>query len=1028
MTLSEICIRRPVLAIVLSLVIVLFGLAGLQFLGVREFPAVDPPVVTVTTRYPGAAAAVVDSEITEPLEQAINGVAGVRVMSSTSSEGGSSIRVEFNIGSDLEAAANDVRDKVGQAVRNLPPDADPPVVEKADADSDPIVFMLVRSEKRPLLEINAFAQNTIVPRVQTIPGVSRVRIFGEKRYAMRLYLDPALMAAHQVTSLDVQRAVAAQNIDLPSGRIEGSDTELSLRTAGRLNTPEEFERLIIRQESSRLIVLRDVGRAELAPEDQRSGMTRLGVPMIGVSVVPQPNTNAVAIADEFYARLVQLKKEVPPDITLEIGYDFTTFVRRSVKEVEETLVIAFTLVALIIYLFLRDWRSTLIPVIAIPVSIVSAFFIMYLAHFSINMLTLVGVLLAIGLVCDDAIVVLENIYTKVEAGMSPLQAALLGSREIYFAVISTTVTLAAVFVPILFLEGLSGRLFREFGVVVAGSVLVSAFVSLSLSPMMCRYMLRRGEGHSRFYRLTEPFFVRMNAGYQRTLSVFMARRVLAVPVLLVTVLATVWIGRRLPSELAPLEDRSNIRVAVRAPEGATYAFMSRRLDELGAHFNDTIPELRHTFSIVFGAGGPSGGSSPNNALQNVYLVEPDQRKRSQDQIFQQIAKDLNQFTGIRGFPAQPPTIGDRRGGQPMQFVLKATELAALVDVLPKFLEAAQASPLLRFVDADLKVNRPEVQIQINREKAAELDISVADIGRTLQFAFGESRIGYFLKEGKQYQVIGQLRREDRAEPADLKRVFVRSRGGRMVSLDNMIRYQETISPASIFRFNRNVSATVSGQPAPGYTLGQAIDELDRIAARVLPQTVSTDLAGQSRDFRDSARSLLFAFVFALVLIYLVLAAQFESFVDPVIILLTVPLSVAGAVLSLWITGSSLNVFSQIGIIMLIGLVTKNGILIVEFANQRKRAGLDVVPAVVEAAVARLRPILMTSLATILGALPIALSLGSAAGSRQSMGITVVGGLLVSGFLSLYVVPAVYAFLSRPLRALSAEESALLEAS
>ncbi len=1019
MTLSEICIKRPVLAIVLSLIIVLFGLVSVPRLGVREYPAVDPPVVTVVTTYRGAAAAVVDNEITEPLEQAINGVSGVRVISSTSAEGRSNIRVEFNIDADLEAAANDVRDRVSQTVRLLPPDSDPPVVDKADADSEPVMFMMLRSDTRPLLELNALAQNVILPQIQTIPGVATARIMGEKRYAMRLYMDPSKMAAHQVTPLDVQRAVTAQNVDLPSGRIEGSETELTIRTSGRLNTPEEFNRLVLRQQGGRSIEFGDVGETVLDAENLRAGMRLLGVPMIGINVIPQANANAVAIADEFYRRMEILKKEIPKDVETTVGYDFTTFVRRTVREVEDTVLIAFGLVALIIFLFLRDWRSTLIPVIAIPVSIVSAFFIMYLAGFTINVLTLVAVLLSIGLVCDDAIVVLENIYAKVEEGQSPLQASIEGSREIYFAVISTTVTLAAVFVPIVFLEGLTGRLFREFGLVVAGSVLVSAFVALSLSPMMCRFMLRPHGEHSWFYRVTEPFFVALNRGYEITLTAFLSRRWLSLPIVAASVALIVWMGAGLPSELAPLEDRSNIRINIRAQEGATYEYTRDRVDELAKHIVTTVPEIRQTTS-----GG--GMASPNTALQNIYLKEPNERTRTQQEIFDQLSDEMNQFRGIRAFPSQPPTIGERRSAQPVQFVLKASRVETLVEVLPGFLEKAQGSPALRFVDADLKINRPEVSVRINRAKAAELDIPVADIGRTLQFAFGDSRLGYFLKDGKQYQVIGQLGRGDRNEPSDLKRVSVRARDGSMVSLDNLITYEETISPASIFRFNRNVSATISAQPAPGFTLGQALHELDELA-KTLPPTVSTDLAGQSRDFRDSAQSLAFAFAFALVLIYLVLAAQFESFVDPAIILLTVPLSVAGAILSLWLTSSTLNVFSQIGIIMLIGLVTKNGILIVEFANQRKRAGLSKVDAVHAAAVARLRPILMTSLAMVLGALPIALALGSAAGSRKSMGVAVVGGLLFSGFLSLYIVPAAYAYLSRPVRQETTEEQALLGA-
>jgi multidrug efflux pump len=1021
MTLSEISIKRPVLAIVLSLVIVLFGMVSVPRLGIREYPAVDPPIVTVVTTYRGAAASVVDNEITEPLEQAINGVAGVRVISSTSAEGRSNIRVEFNIDADLEAAANDVRDRVSQTVRLLPPDSDPPVVDKADADSEPIMFMMLQSDTRPLLELSAMAENVLLPQIQTIPGVATATIMGIKRYAMRLYMDPSKMAAHQVTPLDVQRAVSAQNVDLPSGRIEGADTELTIRTSGRLNTPDEFNRLVLRQQGGRSIEFRDIGEAVLDAENLRGGMRVLGVPMVGINVIPQANANAVAIADEFYRRMEILKREIPKDVQASVGYDFTRFVRRTVREVEDTVLIAFGLVALIIFLFLRDWRSTMIPVIAIPVSIISAFFIMYLSGFTINVLTLVAVLLSIGLVCDDAIVVLENIYSKVEEGKSPLQASIEGSREIYFAVISTTVTLAAVFVPIVFLEGLTGRLFREFGVVVAGSVLVSAFVALSLSPMMCRFMLRPHGHHGWFYRVTEPFFVALNRSYEVTLRAFLNHRWLSFPVFAGSIILIVWMGGQLPSELAPLEDRSNIRVNIRAVEGANYEYTRDRVDELAKHIQAVVPEIHLSTSGGAGFGGPV-----NQALQNIYLKEPDERKRNQQEIFDHLSSEMNQFTGIRAFPSQPPTIGERRSAQPVQFVLKASRVETLIDVLPKFLQDAQGSEALRFVDADLKINRPEVSVRINRAKAAELDIPVADIGRTLQFAFGDSRLGYFLKDGKQYQVIGQLGRGDRNEPGDLKRVSVRARDGSMVSLDNLITYDETISPASIFRFNRNVSATISAQPAPGYTLGQALTALDELA-RTLPPTVSTDLAGQSRDFRDSAQSLAFAFGFALVLIYLVLAAQFESFVDPAIILLTVPLSVAGAVLSLWLTSSTLNVFSQIGIIMLIGLVTKNGILIVEFANQRKRAGLSKVEAVHAAAVARLRPILMTSLAMILGALPIALALGSAAGSRKSMGVAVVGGLLFSGFLSLYIVPAAYAYLSRPVRQETAEEEALLGA-
>lgn len=1007
MSLSNVSIRRPVLAIVLSTLIVLFGVVGFTYLGVREYPAVDPPIVTVTTNYTGASPDIVDSQITEPLEQAINGIAGIRTISSTSREGQSQIRVEFDLSVDMEAAANDVRDKVSGAVRRLPADIDPPVVEKADADSDPVVFMTIESASMSILDVAAFADRVVRERMQTIPGVSTVRIFGDKRYAMRLLFDSNRMNAHRVTPQDVREAVARENVDLPSGRLEGATTEIGLKTMGRLETPEEWNRMIIRREGGRQIVLEDVGRAVLSAENERTGIKAFGVPMVGVAIIPQPNTNAIAIADEFYKRLEEVKKLAPKELTLGIGYDFTTFVRRSVREVEETLLIAFLLVAAIIYLFLRDWKATLIPVLAIPVSIISAFFLMYAAGFSINVLTLVGVVLSIGLVCDDAIVVLENIYTKVEAGMTPWKAAVDGSREIYFAVISTTITLAAVFLPIIFLQGLTGRLFREFGVVVAGSVLVSAFVALSLSPMMCRFFLKKHEP-SGFYRLTEPFFQGLQNGYRGVLGRVLGFRFLAIAALLATVAVTFLVGRRIPSELAPLEDRSNIRVNVRAPEGATFDYTSRSLDRLGAWVGDNIPETRRTFSITALFGG-----AVNTGLQNIYLKPPDERGRTQDQIFQQISRDLpREFTELRIFPAQPPTIGSRQGGQPVQFVLQAPTLADMVETLPKFLEEANKLPELRFVDADLKVNKPEATLTIDRARAAEVGVTAADVGRALQLAFGDQRFGYFVREGRQYQVIGQMDRSDRNEPASLERLFLRSSRGQMISLATLVKYEEKTSPAAIYRYDRYISATVSGGLAPGKTLGEGIAALEGIAAKVLPATFRTSLAGQSRDFRDSSSSVLFAFLLALVLIYLVLAAQFESFVDPFIILLTVPMSLAGAVLSLWVTGQSLNVFSQIGIIVLIGLITKNGILIVEFANQRKEAGLSVREAALEAAASRFRPILMTTFASVLGILPIALSLGAASGSRQSLGIVVVGGLTFGTLLTLFVIPSMYTLLAR----------------
>ncbi len=993
----------------MALAIVLFGMTGFYFLGVREYPAIDPPIVSVQTTYPGANPQVIASQITEPLEAVINGISGIRTMSSESREERSQITVEFTLGTDLDNAANDVRDRVSRATRSLPVDANPPVVEKADADSQPIIFLSMSSDKRSILEVSDLADRLVRERMETIPGVSSVRVTGEKRYSMRLWMDPVKLAVHGLTPLDVQNALNAQNVDLPSGRLEGSTTELSLRVLGRLSTTEDYENLIIKEEGGRQIHFRDIGYAELGAENLRTGTKRNLIYCIGVQIIPQPNTNAIAITDEFYKRFEQVKKEMPSDVAVEVGYDFTRFVRRSVMEVKETLLIAFGLVTLIIFLFLRDWRSTLIPVIAIPVSIIAGFFIMYVAGFSINVLTLVAIVLSIGLVCDDAIVVLENIYAKIEAGMPPLEAAIKGSKEIYFAVISTTVALAAVFLPVIFLSGLTGRLFREFGITLAGCVLVSAFVALTLSPMMCRFMLKRHDPNKKgFYHLTEPIFTGLSKGYRGTLGAFLKARWLAFLILAGNAALITWLIQVVPRELAPLEDRENIRINVTAPEGSSYEFTESWIDKIATYVGDKIPETSRTYTIM----GGGGSSEANVGAQNIYLTRPEERSRSQTEIYKSIVEDMNAFTGVRAFATQPPTIGDRRAGQPLAFVLQAPNLEALIKVLPKFLEEANKSPVLRQVDTNLKISHPEGIITINRNKAAEMGISVEQIARVLEFAYSGRRFAYFLKNGKQYQVIGQMQRQDRNDPGDLKKLFVPTKAGAMVSLDNLVSFEESASPAAIFRFNRAVSATIQASPAAGKTLGDGIDALKQVAADVLPEGFRTSLAGQSRDFAESSSSLLFAFILALVIIYLVLAAQFESFIDPFIIILTVPLSLAGALLTLHFTGQTLNVFSQIGIIMLVGIVTKNGILIVEFANQRKEQGLKKLEAVLDASVARLRPILMTSLATILGILPIALSLGASAGSRQSLGIAVVGGLIFSGFLTLFVVPAVYAVFSR----------------
>jgi multidrug efflux pump len=1008
MSLSSISIRRPILAIVFSLIIILFGVVSITFLEVREYPNVDPPVVTVTTTYPGANSDIIESQITEPLEQNINGIDGIRVLSSVSREQASVITIEFNLDRDLEGAANDVRDRVSRSMRLLPRDVDNPVVEKADADNTPIISMFISSDTKNILEINDFATNVIKERIQTIPGVSTVRIMGERRYAMRMWLDPSKLAAYKLTPLDIQQALDKENVELPSGRIEGNTTELTVRTFGKLSKPEEFNNLIIKQDKDNVVRFSDVGYAILGAENERASVKSGNFPGIGLSVTAQPGANSIEISNEFKKRLEILKKEMPPEYKMDIAFDFSDYVRTTIKEVESTILIAFGLVIIIIFLFLRDWRSTIIPVVAIPVSIISAFFIMYVCGFSINVLTLVGLILAIGLVVDDAIIVLENIYVKIEQGMNPFEAAFKGSKEIYFAIISTTITLAAVFLPIVFLQGMTGKLFREFGIVIAGSVLVSAFVALTLSPMLSAYMFKKQHKHSRFYYMTEPFFKSMISWYRNSLHSFIKVRWLAFVIIGVTAFLIFLIGRSLQSELAPLEDRSNLRVSALAPEGSSFEYMTRYMDELTAVILDSLAEVQMPMTTI--APGSSAPGAVNSGYINLFLVPPDERQRTQQQIYQQISGEINSITGIRAFPSQPATIGSRYGGQPVQYVLLAPNFDKLVQVLPAFLDEAKKQTELQFVDANLKVNKPEINLTIDRDRASDLRVSVNDIAQTLEIALGSQRFGYYIKDGKQYYIIGQVQRENRDSPYDLKNLYVRNDSGQIVQLDNLVSLKEQSSPTSRFRFNRYCSATITAGLTPGNTLGNGINAMDRVSKKVLTPEFSTSLAGESREYAESSSSLIFIFFFAMIIIFLVLAAQFESFIDPFIIMFTVPMAMTGALISLWYFDKTLNIYSEIGIIMLIGLVTKNAILIVEFANQKKAQGLSKIEAVQVAAVQRFRPILMTSFATILGALPIAI--GAGAGSRTSLGIVVIGGLLFSGFLTLFVVPAIYTYFSK----------------
>lgn len=1013
MSLSTTSIKRPVLTIVMNLMILLFGVLGYSFLGIREFPSIDPPIISVSTSYSGANPDIIKTQITEPLERAINQIDGIRNITSSSSQGSSNINVEFVLGKDLEVAANDVRDKVSQAMRSLPQDIDaPPVVSKADADSEPILVMTVRSEVRDALDLNDIADNVISQRIQTLQGVSSIQIWGQKKYAMRLWIDPMRLAAYGVTPLDVRNALNRQNVELPSGKITGANTELTIKTIGNLTTAAEFNNLIIRSDGDRIIRFSDIGEAVLEAENLETSITESGRPMVALALIPQPGTNYIEIADGFYERFEDLKRELPADLILEVPIDNTLFIKKSVTEVAETIIIALVLVILIIYLFFRNWSIAIRPLIDIPVCLISTFFIMYICGFSINVLTLLAIVLATGLVVDDGIVVTENIYKKVEEGMSPIEAAIKGSNEIFFAVISISVTLAAVFLPVMFMEGFVGRLFREFGVVIASAVLISAFVSLSLTPMLNAYLMKKGgHKHSKFYLWTEPYFVKMTTGYARTLRGFMSQRWLSFPILAICIGMIAWFWVTLKKETAPYEDRSLIRANVTAPEGSSYDYMLRSMQDLTQLVNDSVPEK--IVNLVNTAPSNRGSGSPNSGRLRIGLLPPEERERSQQEIVEQLTEHSKQFTEVKAFFTQTPTISvNRRGGMPIEYIIQAPSFEELERTIPEFVNRANADPTFSNVDVDLKFNRPELNISIDRDKAQSMGVSVLDVAQTLQLSLSGQRFGYFLMGGKQYQVIGQFLERDRSSPLDLAAITVRGNNGQLIQLDNLVKMEEMSSPPRLFHNNRMLSATVSAALASDQSISDGIDAMDRIAAEVLPPNFSTDLGGESRDFMESSSNTLFAFGLALLLVYLILAAQFESFLDPFIIILTVPMAVAGAMFSLWLTGQSWNIFSQIGTIMLIGLVTKNGILIVEFANQLKLKGKSVGEAIIEASEARLRPILMTSLAIALGALPIAVAFGAASTSRIGMGVVIVGGTIFSLILTLFVIPAVYAMWSR----------------
>ena len=1001
MNISELSIRRPVLSTVMTLIILLFGIIGYNSLGVREYPSVDNPIISVSCSYPGANADVIENQITEPLEQNINGIPGIRSLSSTSSQGSSRITVEFELSVDLETAANDVRDKVSRAQRYLPRDCDPPTVSKADADATPILMVTIGSDKRSLLEISEIADLTVKEQLQTIPDVSSVEIWGEKKYSMRLWLDPIKMAGYGITPMDIKNAVDKENVELPSGSIEGNTMELSIRTLGLMHTADEFNNLIIKEDNNRIIRFSDIGRAELEARDLKSYMKMNGVPMIGVVVIPQPGANHIDIADEVYRRMETMKKDLPEDVTYKYSFDNTKFIRASINEVKSTVYEAFVLVIIIIFLFLRDWRVTLVPCIVIPVSLIGAFFVMYLAGFSINVLSMLAIVLSVGLVVDDAIVMTENIYIRIERGMSPKEAGIEGSKEIFFAVISTTITLLAVFFPIVFMEGTTGRLFREFSIVVSGSVIISSFAALTFTPMLATKLLKRREEKNWFYRKTEPFFNGMNEGYSKLLDMFLHKRIWAWIITAVTLVVIFYLWSSIPSEMAPLEDRSRITIRTTGPEGVTYEYMRDYAEDITATADSIMPDAEAVTTRVWSGSG------------NIQITLKDLKDRdySQMQVAEKLSRAVQKKTKARAFVQQQSTFGGRRGGMPVQYVIQATNIEKLEKVLPVFMAKVYENPVFQMADVNLKFSKPEARISINRDKANVMGVNTRDIAQTLQYGLSGQRMGYFYMNGKQYEILGEINRQQRNKPVDLKSIYIRSKDGQMIQMDNLIELSEGIAPPQLYRYNRFVSATVSAGLADGKTIGEGLDAMDAIAAEVLDDTFRTALTGESKEYRESSSSLMFAFILALVLIYLILAAQFESFKDPFVIMLTVPLAVGGALIFMHFNGQTMNIYSQIGIIMLIGLVAKNGILIVEFANQKQEAGVDKMIAIREASIQRLRPILMTSVSTILGLVPLAFATGEGANGRIAMGISVVGGMLISTLLTMFIVPAVYTYIS-----------------
>ena len=1003
MKLSDISIRRPVLASMLSLALVLFGIIGYLKLSVREYPDVDPPVISVSTVLPGANPQVVETAVTDVLEEELSTVPGLRTLTSSSAEQQSSITLEFTLDRDVDVAAQDVRDKVSRVRDRLPDDVEEPVIAKQDADADAFFWLALSGANYNLLQLSDIADRLVKKQLQSLNGVGQAFIAGERRYSMRIWLSRAALVARGLTVQDVEAAVRSRNVEIPAGRIESTQREFTVRSLGELKTPELFRELTVASPNGQLVKLKDLARVELGAEDERSTLRFRGQTALGVGIVRQSKANLISVADEVRLALPKIQAALPTGVHLEVAFDGSVYVRRSIQEAEETLLIAAGLVVMIIFVFLRNLRATIIPGLAIPTSIVGTFAVMYFLGFSINNLTLLALTLAIGIVVDDAIIVLENAYRhQEELHEAPLTAAINGTREIAFAVIATTIALVAVFTPLAFLQGNTGRLFNEFGIAVAGSVIISGFVALTLTPMLCARILRVPPRHGALYQALERAFVGLADSYARSLSWALRRRGVVVGAVLTAAVAAGFIFVSLKREFVPPEDRGWFLSFSIAPEGSTLGYTDAYQQRLEAIIAKT-EGVESYFSVV---GGFTG--TPSRGILFTLLKDWKDRSRSVEQIIGEVQPQYFGVPGVLAFASNPPAFGGF--GKPVQFVVQHPDFDSLVRGVDTLVKRARQVPGLTNVDSDLRVNKPELTVNFDRDRAEDLGVPVRDVAVALQSLLGGQRISTFTRDNKQYDVIAQLAPEERATPSDMDGVYLRGRDNALIQLQSLAQVREGVGASQLNHHNRIRAATIDANLVPGFTLGEALDSLNALARTVLPPGSSTALTGESRELEESGSSLYFAFVLALIVVFMVLASQFESLIHPFTVLLAVPLAVTGALLTLLIFRSTINLYSQIGMILLIGLVTKNSILLVEYSNQLRERGLDAFEAVREAGRIRLRPILMTSVSTIMGALPIALGLGAGSISRRPLGYSVVGGILVSTVLTLYVVPVAYTLL------------------